>query len=92
MFNTIERQLATTESKKAFHKLLNNSCFGKTMENKRKHINVVLVMNERQQIYQTSKPGFKRSAIFSPDLTAVEITRPCIVLDKPIYTGFSART
>ena len=89
MFNTIERQLATTESKKAFHKLLNNSCFGKTMENKRKHINVVLVMNERQQIYQTSKPGFKRSAIFSPDLTAVEITRPCIVLDKPIYTGFS---
>lgn len=39
--------------------------------------------------HQVSKPGFKRFAIFSEDLVGVELTKPVVVLDKPIYIGAS---
>ena len=88
-FNTKKRQDATSEFKRSFHKLLNNSFFGKTMENVRKRKNIVLINTESQQRFQTSKPGFKRFTIFSDDLVGIELTKPKIVLDKPIYAGAS---
>ena len=81
------RQTATTDFKKAFHKLLNNACFGKTMECLRKRVNIVLLKKERSRILQTSKPGFKRFSIFDDNLAGVELTKPLVKLDKPIYIG-----
>ena len=81
-FNTCKRQQATNEFQKAFHKLLNNSFFGKTMESVRKRKNVVLINRESQHIFQTSKPGFKRFSIFSEKLVGMELVKPKIVLDK----------
>ena len=86
-FNTCKRQQATNEFQKAFHKLLNNSFFGKTMESVRRRKNVVLINRESQHIFQTSKPGFKRFSIFSEKLVGVELVKPKIVLDRPIYAG-----
>ena len=86
-YNTKERQAAKTEFKKAFHKLLVNACFGKTMENVRKRVNIVLLNNKQSHIYQTSKPGFKHFAILDPDLLGVELIKPVVILDKPIYVG-----
>ena len=86
-FNTCKRQQATNEFQKAFHKLLNNSFFGKTMESVRKRKDVVLINRESQHIFQTSKPGFKRFSIFSEKLVGVELVKPKIVLDRPIYAG-----
>ena len=37
--------------------------------------------------FQTRKPGFKRFTIFSPELVGLEMVKPTITLDKPIYLG-----
>ena len=86
-FNTAKRQQSTSEFGKAFYKLLNNAFFGKSMESVRKRVNIRLVKNGKQHLFQTSKPGYKRFSIFSHDLVGVEIATPYIVLDKPIYIG-----
>ena len=86
-YNTRKRQEATTDFKKTFHKLLNNAVFGKTMESVRRRVNVVLINKARQHKYQTSKPGFKRFSIFDEDLVGVELVKPVVKLDKPVYVG-----
>ena len=86
-YNTKKRQEATTEFKKTFHKLLNNAVFGKTMESVRRRVNIVLINKARQQKYQSSKPGFKRFTIFDRDLVGVELIKPVVKLDKPVYVG-----
>ena len=57
------------------------------MESVRKRKNIVLINKEAQHTLQTSKPGFKRFAIFSEDLVGIELVKPNVVLDKPIYAG-----
>ena len=41
-----------------FYKLMNNSMFGKTMENVRQHRNIKLVNNDRRRNYLVSKPKY----------------------------------
>ncbi|XP_045210672.2 uncharacterized protein LOC123562085 [Mercenaria mercenaria] len=72
---------------KNFYKLMNNSCFGKTMENVRKHKNIELVHNERRLLKLSSKSTYKTTTIFNEDLTAVELYRVRVLMNKPIYSG-----
>ena len=88
-YNTQKRQEATTEFKRSYHKLLNNACFGKTIESVRKRKRVVLVKTGIQQRLQCYKPTFKRFSIFNKDLVGVQLLQSKIILDKPIYVGFS---
>jgi hypothetical protein len=73
--NTKLRQEASNDFEKDFYKLMNNSVFGKTMENMRKRIDVRLVTNEEQAVKLTSKPNYHKRTIFSDSLTAVHMKK-----------------
>ncbi|XP_053406097.1 uncharacterized protein LOC128559090 [Mercenaria mercenaria] len=88
-FNTSMRQKAKTTFEKNFYKLLNNSVFGKTMENLRKHRSVELVHTETRLKKVSAKPTYKTHRIFSEDLVGVELNRMKVMLNKPIYIGMT---
>ena len=86
-YNTEARKKATSEFKKSFHKLLNNATFGKTMESVRRRVNIVLIKDAERQQFQVSKPGFKRFQVFDDNLVGMELIKPVVTLDKPVYIG-----
>ena len=73
--NTDLRKLATNAFEKDFFKLMNNSVFGKTIENIRKRQNVILIDNKEMACKLTSKPNFDRSTIFDENLIACHMNR-----------------
>jgi len=89
--NTDLRTKAKSEFEKDFYKLMNNSVFGKTMENVWRRVNIKLVTNEEKARKLISSPWFNYGTfkIFTKDLVAVHMPRKKVILDKPIYTGFS---
>ena len=87
--NTGLRAKSTSESEKDFFKLMNNSVFGKMMENIRKRVDVKLVNTEKQALKLVAKPNFDRRTIFNDKLVAVHMKRTKLVFNKPIYLGFA---
>ena len=69
-FNTGKRKNATNSFEKYFFKLMNNSVFGKTMENLRKRMSVKLVNNAKNYVKCISKPSFVSRKIFSKNFVA----------------------
>ena len=63
-FNTQLRTAATNDFETDFFKLMNNSVFGKTMENIIKHRNIKLVMTEEKYLRTVMKPNFKSGVLF----------------------------
>ena len=68
---------------------MNNSVFGKAMENLRKKINVSLVNNAEDYKKYASKPSFVSQKIFSKNFVAIHEVKLVLTLNKPIYVGFS---
>ena len=68
---------------------MNNSVFGKTMENLRKRIIVNLVNNAKDYVRCISKPNFVSQKIFSKNCVPIHKIKPVLTLNKPIYVGFS---
>ena len=85
--NTEKRKGARNAFEKDFFKLMNNSVFGKTMENVRSRINLELVNTERRVKTLSRKPTFHRLLTFNKDLVAVQCLKSVLCLDKPIYVG-----
>jgi len=85
--NTSLRTKASNDFVKDFYKLMNNSVFGKTMENIENRVDVRLVTNERDAIKLASKPNYDSRTIFDENLIAVHMKRTKLVYNKPIYLG-----
>ena len=73
--NTKLRKEAKTDFEKDFFKLMNNSVFGKTMENVRKHRDIKLVTTEEKNIKLVSEPNYHTTKHFSNNLLAIEMKR-----------------
>ena len=84
-FNTEKRKNANTSFEKDFFKLMNNSVFGKTMENLRKRVDVRLVTDKDQLAKWTSKPTYVSSKIFNENLVAVHKLKEKLTLNRPAY-------
>ena len=89
------RAQATNDFEKDFFKLMNNSVFGKTMEDVRKRVNIKLITEPAVFKKQVAKVTYKRSEVLVNDeekqdyFVGVELMRTSVRLDKPIYTGFT---
>ena len=81
--NTERRKVAKNPFEEDFFKLMNNSVFGKTMENLRKRVNIELVNNHNRLEKLSSKPSFVGLKIFDNDLVAVHKLKSRLVLDRP---------
>ena len=66
---------------------MNNSVFGKTMENIRNHRDMKLVTNEQKYKKYVMKPNFKDSVWFSENLVGVKLGKTEIKMNKPLYLG-----
>ena len=72
-----------------FFKLMINSVYGKTMENLRKRINARFVNNKKDFLKYTSKPTSVTHQLFNKNYAAIHEIKPVLILNKPIYIGFT---
>ena len=92
--NTEKRQGAKNAFEKDFFKLVNNSVYGKTMENVRKYQDVKLMKinnewDEKAFLNKINKPSFKYSRQLEDTLTGAYIGKASVTLNKPIIVGAS---
>ena len=85
--NTQLRTKAKNNFEKDFYKLMNNSVFGKTMENIRNRVDVKLVNNVERLKKLAAKPNFKFPKIFCENLIAVHMKKTSLTMNKPVYLG-----
>ena len=70
--NTKLRKEAKNDFEKYFFKLMNNSVFGKTMENVRKHRDIKLVTTDEKRNKLVSEPNYHTTKHFLENLLAIE--------------------
>ena len=85
--NTNLRTKAKNNFKKDFFKLMNNSVFGKTMENIRNRVNVKLVNTQERLKKLSAKPNYRGRKIFSENLISVHMKKTSLTMNKPVYLG-----
>ena len=86
-FNTNMRKEAKNSFEHDFFKLMNNSVFGKTMENIRKRCNVYLETDPNHLLRQTAKPTYVSCKMFHENLVAVNMKKERLKLYKPSFVG-----
>ena len=87
--NTNLRTQAKNNFEKDFFKLMNNSVFGKTMENIRNRVNVKLVDTGEQFKKLAAKPNYESRKIFNKNLVSVHMKKTSLTMNKPVYLGMS---
>ena len=86
--NTNLRAVAKNNFEKDFFKLMNNSVFGKTMENIRNRVDVKLVNTKEKLRKLVAKPNLRSPPkIFSENLVSVHMRKTSLTMNKPIYLG-----
>ena len=81
------RKEAKNDFEKDFFKLMNNSVFGKAMENVRNHRDIKLVTSDRQRKKFASEPNYHTTKHISKDLLIMEMKKAEVKMNKPIYLG-----
>ena len=87
--NTKLRAEGKNDFEKDFFKLMNNSVFGKTMENIRKRVDIKLVNSRKIALKYAAKPNFECWKIFDENLIAIHMKRVKLLFDKPVFCGMA---
>ena len=85
--NTRLRMKSKNNFESNFFKLMNNSVFGKTIENIRKRTDIKLVTTEREVEKYIYKPNYTHRTTFSDNLVAIHMSRTKLYFNKPVYLG-----
>ena len=85
--NTELRKAANNDFEKDLSKLMNNSVFGKTMENIRKHRDIKLVKTDKKRSKLVSEPNCHTINLISEDFSITEMKKIKVNMNKPIYLG-----
>lgn len=67
---------------------MNNSVFGKTMENHYNRVDIRLVTDKEQLLKLACKPTFLSSKIFNENVVAVHKIKESLHLNRPSHVGF----
>ena len=78
---------AANEFEKDYYKLLDNSFYGKTMENVRKHRDIRLINTENKRSKLASEPNYYSTKHISENLLIMEMKKRDVYMNKPIYLG-----
>ena len=87
--NTELRKLAKNDFEKDLFELMNNSVFGKTIENIRKHRDIKLVTTDKKRSKSVSEPNYHTINLILEDLSIIEMKKTKVKMRKPIYLGLS---
>ena len=71
---------------KDFFRLMNNTLFGKTVENIRKDRDIKLVTTEKRRNQIVSEENYHARKFFTENLLAIEIRKTQMLLNKHAYT------
>ena len=66
---------------------MNNSVFGKIMENIRKHRDIKLATTNIKRSKLVSEPNYHTINYISEDLSIIEMNKTKVKMNKPIYLG-----
>jgi hypothetical protein len=88
--NTSLRQQATNEFERDFYKFMNNSVFGKFIENVRRRRKVKIVSRwegKNGASALIASPQFRSQQVMTEDRVIIELRQSKVVLEKPVYVG-----
>ena len=87
--NTELRKKTKSDFDKDFFKTMNNSVFGKTMENVWKHRDNKFIATKKRTTYLMWEPNYYTAMFFIETLFAIEMTKTQILMNNPVYLGLS---
>ena len=89
-YNTEQRRKAKTEFEKHFYKLMNNSFYGKTIENIRKRLNLDLIdkSDTHRLLNRQAKLSFDDKIAEYEKFNLSSFKKETIKFTKPFYVGF----
>ena len=87
--NTELRKKTKSDFDKDFFKTMNNSVFGKTMENVWKHRDIKFIATKKRTTYFMWEPNYYTAMFFIETLFAIEMTKTQILMNNPVYLGLS---
>ena len=68
---------------------MNNSVFGRTFMNARKHRDIKLVTTDKRRNQLVSEPNYHTTEWFSENLLAIEMKKTKVKMNKPVSLGLS---
>ena len=78
------RKKVKNDFEKDFYKLMNNTVFGKTMENVRKHRDIKLVTTNKRRNQLVLEPNYHATKWFSEKLLVIEMKKTKVKMNKPV--------